>query len=106
MAEVPALENEDVEVLEDEHEERDQETSSLSSPSEAAAGDVSGPGAVDSMIDDPMVGNDNGRTNAASSCSGIAMPMTPGLPPLTPDLIPVPPPDDLNKVLLSTVVRC
>jgi hypothetical protein len=33
--------------------------------------------------------------------AGVAMPMTPGLPPLTPDLIPVAPPSDFFKLIVS-----
>jgi hypothetical protein len=44
------------------------------------------------------------RPVADAQMAGMGMPMTPGLPPLTPDLIPVPPPSDLFKLIVSLIL--
>ena len=96
-AEAPVLENADVEREgEEKAEEEEEEDSSISSLSEPSGGDDLGACAVDPVADSEMVGNGNGRTNAASSCGRIGIPMTPGLSPLTPELVTVPPPADVH----------
>jgi hypothetical protein len=97
MGEAPLLENVEVKALEDENEERIQDSSSDSSSSEPGADGNPAFGVVHPVVDGLMVVTDTAPSNAASSCSGVAMPMTPGLAPLTPEWIPVPPPDDLIK---------
>ena len=97
MGETPFSQNVVVKALEDENESRVQESSPESSSSDPVADDIPPSGVADPVVDAPMVATDTVPSNAGSSCTGVSMPMTPGLPPLTPEWVPVPPPDDLIK---------
>ena len=97
MGETPFLQNGAVKALEDENQSGVQESSPDSSSSESGADHIPASGVADPVVDAPMVATDTVPSNAGSSCCGVSMPMTPGLPPLTPEWVPVPSPDDFTK---------
>jgi hypothetical protein len=108
--EMPALENSDAEMEGEENgeQEEEEEASSISSLSEPYGGDGLGAGAVDPVDLAEIAGKANEPTNAASSCGQTGVPMNPGLAPLIPQLVPVPPPADLNdlSVFIGSRISC